>query len=131
MVHVFMYLDGLNGEVGDLLVMPGTHPGFVDTLVDRLVNDESDLVRRNATLSLARLGPYAKGAIPELAQAMRDGNHYVRGFAVQALYRIGTPEAFKAAMDRLQTLRCDSEPKGQVKRGQPNKGDQKKIVVRQ
>ena len=25
MVHVFMYLDGLNGEVGDLLVMPGTH----------------------------------------------------------------------------------------------------------
>jgi len=25
MVHVFMYLDGLNGEVGDLLVSPGTH----------------------------------------------------------------------------------------------------------
>lgn len=25
MVHVFMYLDGLNGEIGDLLVMPGTH----------------------------------------------------------------------------------------------------------
>ena len=25
MVHVFMYLDGLNGEVGDLLIMPGTH----------------------------------------------------------------------------------------------------------
>ena len=25
MVHVFMYMDGLNGEVGDLLVMPGTH----------------------------------------------------------------------------------------------------------
>ena len=25
MVHVFMYLDGLNGEVGDLLLMPGTH----------------------------------------------------------------------------------------------------------
>jgi hypothetical protein len=24
MVHVFMYLDGLNGEIGDLLVMPGT-----------------------------------------------------------------------------------------------------------
>ncbi len=25
MVHVFMYLDGLNGEVGDLLVLPGSH----------------------------------------------------------------------------------------------------------
>lgn len=25
MVHVFMYQDGLNGEVGDLLVLPGTH----------------------------------------------------------------------------------------------------------
>jgi len=25
MVHVFMYMDGLNGEIGDLLVMPGTH----------------------------------------------------------------------------------------------------------
>ena len=25
MVHVFMYLNGLNGEVGDLLLMPGTH----------------------------------------------------------------------------------------------------------
>jgi hypothetical protein len=25
MVHVFIYLTGLNGEVGDLLVMPGTH----------------------------------------------------------------------------------------------------------
>jgi len=25
MVHVFMYLDGLNGEIGDLLVLPGSH----------------------------------------------------------------------------------------------------------
>lgn len=30
MVHVFMYLDGLNGEVGDLLVMPGTHKRVMD-----------------------------------------------------------------------------------------------------
>ena len=30
MVHVFMYLDGLNGEVGDLLVMPGTHKKVMD-----------------------------------------------------------------------------------------------------
>mgnify|MGYP003307179590 CR=1 FL=1 len=25
MVHVFIYLDGLNGEIGDLLVLPGSH----------------------------------------------------------------------------------------------------------
>lgn len=25
MVHAFMYLDGLNGKIGDLLVLPGTH----------------------------------------------------------------------------------------------------------
>lgn len=30
MIHVFMYLDGLNGEVGDLLVMPGTHKKVMD-----------------------------------------------------------------------------------------------------
>jgi hypothetical protein len=30
MAHVFMYLDGLNGEVGDLLVMPGTHKKVMD-----------------------------------------------------------------------------------------------------
>ena len=39
---------------------------------------------------LARLGIHAEEAIPELADAMRDGNHYVRGFAVHGLYRIGT-----------------------------------------
>lgn len=30
MVHVFMYLDGLNGQIGDLLVMPGTHKKVMD-----------------------------------------------------------------------------------------------------
>jgi len=35
MVHVFMYLDGLNGEVGDLLVMPGTHTKVMHGDADR------------------------------------------------------------------------------------------------
>ena len=30
MVHVFMYLDGLNGEVGDLLVLPRSHKQTMD-----------------------------------------------------------------------------------------------------
>ncbi len=93
----------------------------VRPLADILATDESDFVRRNAALSLARLGPHAQEAIPELANAMRDGNHYVRGFAVHGLYRIGTPEALKAAMQRLQTLRWDSESRGQVQRPTPIK----------
>lgn len=88
----------------------------VRPLADILATDESDFVRRNAALSLARLGIYAEEAIPELADAMRDGNHYVRGFAVHGLYRIGTPEALRAAMHRLQALRWDSEPRGQTQR---------------
>ena len=90
-------------------------------LADILSTDESDFVRRNAALSLARLGNHAQSAIPELADALRDGNHYVRGFAVCGLYRIGTPEALRAAMQRLQTLRWDSESKGQVQRPTPIK----------
>jgi len=93
-----------------------TNTDAVRPLAEILSSDESDFVRRNAALSLARFGGKAEPAIPELADAMRDGNHYVRGFAVHALYRIGTPEALKAAMDRLQTLRWDSEPKGQANR---------------
>lgn len=88
----------------------------VRPLADILSTDESDFVRRNAALSLARLGIHAEDAIPELADAMRDGNHYVRGFAVHGLYRIGTPEALRAAMHRLQALRWDSEPRGQTQR---------------
>lgn len=98
-----------------------TNTEAVRPLAEILATDESDFVRRNAALSLARLGSYAEAAIPELADAMRDGNHYVRGFAVHGLYRIGTPEALKAAMNRLQALRWDSEPKGQVRREARNK----------
>jgi hypothetical protein len=30
MVHVFMYLSGLNGTIGDLLVVPGSHTRVID-----------------------------------------------------------------------------------------------------
>lgn len=30
MVHVFIYLDGLNGEIGDLLLLPGSHKQTMD-----------------------------------------------------------------------------------------------------
>jgi len=64
-------------------------------------------VRRNASLSLARLGPRAAAAVPALTRGMTDDNHYVRGFSVYALSRIGTPEATGALVKHLQTMRWD------------------------
>ncbi len=72
-----------------------------------LQNDASGEVRRTAALSLARLGPNAAAAIPALTRAMSDENHYVRGYSVYALGRIGTPEATRAVVNHLQTMRWD------------------------
>lgn len=72
-----------------------------------LQTDPSGEVRRNAALSLARLGPNAAAAVPALARGMMDSNHYVRGFSVYALSRIGTPEATQALVKHLQTMRWD------------------------
>jgi hypothetical protein len=81
--------------------------GIGGKLAEVLVNDSSGEVRRNAALSLARLGPKAAEAVPALTQAMMDDNHYVRGFSVHALSRIGTPEAQRALILHLQTMRWD------------------------
>lgn len=78
-----------------------------EPLAHALSNDASAEVRRNAALSLARLGPRAAAAVPALAQGMTDENHYVRGFSVYALHRIGTPEATRALARHLQTMRWD------------------------
>jgi hypothetical protein len=80
---------------------------FAATLGAALANDPSPEVRRNASLSLARLGPKAEAAVPALTLGMVDENHYVRGFSVHALSRIGTPEALHALTKHLQTMRWD------------------------
>jgi HEAT repeat protein len=72
-----------------------------------LASDASGEVRRNAALSLARLGPGAASAVPALAKGMMDENHYVRGFSVYALSRIGTPDATCALLKHLQSMRWD------------------------
>jgi len=72
-----------------------------------LQSDPSGEVRRNAALSLARLGPKAAAAVLALARGMTDENHYVRGFSVYALSRIGTPAATQALVKHLQTMRWD------------------------
>jgi len=82
--------DGVSGRLGAVLA-----------------EDPSGEVRRNAALSLARLGPRAADAVEVLEAGMRDENHYARGFSVHALERIGTPEAARAALRYLQTMRWD------------------------
>jgi hypothetical protein len=83
--------------------------GLDSLLGERLAGDESGEVRRNAALSLARLGPKAAGAIPALEKGLYDANHYARGYSVHALKRIGTPEAHRTLIRHLETMRWDWE----------------------
>ena len=71
------------------------------------LQDQDAVVRRNAALSLARLGPAAAGAVPALERALDEEDHYVRGYAVQALRRIATPRATAALLHHLETARWD------------------------
>ena len=57
----------------------------VPRLASRLTMGECDLVRHNAALSLARIGPQAESALPLLKKALADGIPYVRGNAQLAL----------------------------------------------
>lgn len=82
---------------------------LVGPLADRVAHDASGEVRRNAAFSLARLGPQAEAAIPALTKGLMDQNHYVRGYSVHALSRIGSPAAAQAALKHLQTMRWDRE----------------------
>ena len=67
--------------------------------------DADDEVRFNASLALARLGPAAAPATGALVEALRDGNRYTMGYAVEALERIATPEARQALIRFLKIAR--------------------------
>ena len=67
--------------------------------------DGNDEVRFNASLALARLGPAAAPATGALVEALRDGNRYTMGYAVEALERIDTPEARRALVRFLKIAR--------------------------
>lgn len=108
-------VDGLRDEAEDprrraaeaLGTAGQTSASLAGPLGSALAEDPSAEVRRNAALSLARLGPRAEAAVPALTRGMTDENHYVRGFSVYALSRIGTPEAVQALVKHLQTMRWD------------------------
>lgn len=73
--------------------------------LDRALQDESDQVRFGAALSLGRFGEAAAPAMEGLCAALKDENRYVRGFSVETLRQIGTPEALQAACDHLMESR--------------------------
>lgn len=56
-------------------------------------------------LSLARLATDGEGVVDALRGAMWHPNGHVKGYAVKALDRIGTPAAMRAAVDHLLTVR--------------------------
>lgn len=73
----------------------------VPTLADR-VEDKDVEIAFSAPIALARIGSTAKAAVPSLIRALKHENRYVRGHSLEALHRIGTPEAIEAAMHYLK-----------------------------
>ncbi len=76
----------------------------VQALIGAL-EDRDDEVRFNAALAVARVGPGAADAVAALRDALTDGNRYVAGYAVEALERIGTPEALSTLLPFLKITR--------------------------
>jgi len=97
-------------------------------LVDALGDDDA-LVRQYAAISMGRLGDRA-GALPGVVDALKEnlvhGHHHVRGWSIEALRRLGTPEALNAALDYLVTARWDYAPWS----GEPLEYDLKREPIR-
>ena len=58
-------------------------------------------VRRNAALTLAKIGPEAGAAVPAILPLLGDENRYNRFYGGLALRRIGTVRAGEALLDSL------------------------------
>ena len=86
--------------------------GLAAPLAERLEKDRNEEVRRNAALSLSRLGPRARGSERALEKGTRDESHYVRGYSVNALDRMETRESRDVLVRQLQTVRWDWDTPG-------------------
>ena len=69
-------------------------------------------VRTHAAMNLARLGADAADAQADLIKALDDPCGHASSFAMNALQRIGSPEALAAAMDYLMSQRWDASVDG-------------------
>lgn len=89
----------------------GLKPGRGDSVAALIgaLGDTDDEVRFNAGLALARIAttsPSAvEAAVPALARGLRDPNRYVRGYAVEALERIGSQQSLAAMVPMLKDSR--------------------------
>ena len=62
-------------------------PDAVPVLIE-LLKDDNSVVRQEAILILARIGPAARDALPALQQALKDPDEQVRARAITALRQI-------------------------------------------
>ncbi len=98
--------------VESLGIIQGNTDTSVPALARALVRDEDKQTRFTSALSLARIGSAAEEAVPALKDALKDNDRYVRGYGVEALKYIGTPEAKSVLIDHLMTMRwCTSTNK--------------------
>jgi hypothetical protein len=72
-----------------------------EPLVGRLA-DENEHAARNAEEALVALGP---SAVPAVAAALGDQDHFVRDIATESLYDIGSPVVDAALADRGNDVR--------------------------
>ena len=78
------------------------------------LSDEDAHVRRNAAMTAARLGPDLRDddvLVPPLADNLQFWHHHVRGWSIEALQRLKSPEATRVALRYLMTARWDHAPK--------------------
>ncbi len=73
--------------------------------LERGLGDGDDETRIHAALALARRAPKSGRAVAAATKALEDGNRYVVGYAVEALHRIGTPEATEILLHFLKRAR--------------------------
>ncbi len=99
-------------------------------LAQALLDDDA-LVRRNAALSVARLGSDLVNAdrlVPLLADNLYHWHHHVRGWSIEALQRLPSKAATAAALRYLMAARWDPMPKsGDTP---PGASSPKKVVAR-
>ncbi|NGP46730.1 phytanoyl-CoA dioxygenase [Bacillaceae bacterium SIJ1] len=75
----------------------------------KALKDENVQVRFTAGLAFIKMGTKSKEAVPHLIEALEDEDRYVRAHSLEALYYIGTPEAYKAVFHQLRNARwCTS-----------------------
>ncbi len=85
---------------------PSDASAAVKALCEALKDKDAD-VRKNAAVSLGRIGKDAKEAVPALAEALKDTDTDVRGAAALALGRIGKDAA--GATEALAALLKDKD----------------------